>query len=95
MRLEIYTPAERRTHGYYVLPFLEDEAITARVDLKADRKAGVLRVMATHAEPGATPDTPERLADELRLMAGWLGLAEVKAEARGDFAPALQSALRC
>ena len=94
VRLEIYTPAEKRTHGYYVLPFLEDEAITARVDLKADRKAGVLRVMAAHAEPDATPDTAERLAVELRLMAGWLGLAEVAAEPRGDFAPALEAALR-
>ena len=94
VRLEIYPPAEKRTHGYYVLPFLEDEAITARVDLKADRKAGVLRVMAAHAEPDATPDTAERLAVELRLMAGWLGLAEVAAEPRGDFAPALEAALR-
>jgi uncharacterized protein len=93
VRLEIYTPAEKRTHGYYVLPFLEGEAITARVDLKADRKAGVLRVMAAHAEPDATPQTADRLAEELRLMASWLGLAAVKIEARGDLAPALQTAL--
>ena len=73
-RIEIYTPAEKRTHGYYVLPFLEGDALTARVDLKSDRKASVLIVQASHAEPWASAATPVRLAEELKLMAGWLGL---------------------
>ena len=89
VRLEIYVPAEKRVHGYYVLPFLEDEAITARVDLKADRQAGVLRVQAAWREPDTTPETPARLAHELRLMAGWLGLSDVAVAGKGDLAQAL------
>ncbi len=91
VRLEIYTPAHKRMHGYYVLPFLEDEAITARVDLKADRQAGTLRVQAAWREPGATTETPERLAAELRRMAGWLGLQGVETARKGDLAGALES----
>jgi len=93
VRLEIYTPAHKRTHGYYVLPFLEDEAITARVDLKSDRQAGVLRVQAAWREPDATAETPERLAAELRRMAGWLGLERVEVAGKGDLAEALEAAL--
>ena len=93
VRLEIYTPAHKRTHGYYVLPFLEDEAITARVDLKSDRKAGVLRVQAAWREPDTTPETAARLAVELRRMAGWLGLETVEVVGKGDLAAALKDAL--
>lgn len=99
-RIEIYVPAPRRVYGYYVLPFLQGERFTARVDLKADRKAGVLRVPAAWVEPDIShgpraqvAETAEALAAELRRLAGWLGLARVAPPEGGDFAGAVAAAL--
>jgi uncharacterized protein YcaQ len=89
-RIEIYVPAAKRVHGYYVLPFLHDGALVARVDLKGDRQAGALLVRGAYAEDDVDPDeVAPALWGRLVELAGFLGLGEVRVESRGDLAPAL------
>ncbi len=93
-RIEIYVPPPKRIYGYYVLPFLLGDELVGRLDLKSDRRGGTLVVQGSYAEPGVPAEAiVGELADELRLMAGWLGLDSVSVMPRGDLAAALARAI--
>ena len=93
-RIEIYTPQPQRKFGYYVLPFLLGDTLVGRMDLKADRATGALRVQAAHLEPGCKAGSAAaQLAHLLPEMAAWLGLGRVIVAARGNLAHALRQAL--
>jgi hypothetical protein len=86
-RIEIYVPEPKRVYGYYVLPFLLDGDLAARVDLKTDRKAGALLVKGAFAEPDVDEARVGReLSRELESVASWLGLGEVRVSGNGDLA---------
>ena len=93
-RIEIYTPEPDRKFGYYSLPVLIDDDVVGRVDLKSDRKAGVLRVQSAWSEPGAPAETAARLVPVLWRAAAWQGLGGIEVADRGDLAPALRAELR-
>jgi uncharacterized protein len=89
-RIEIYVPEPKRVYGYYVLPFLLDGDLVARVDLKTDRKAGALLVKGAFSEPEVDRTRVAReLRAELETVASWLGLSEVKVSRKGDLGPVL------
>lgn len=94
-RLEIFMPKPKRRWGYYVLPFLWGDRIVARVDLKAQRADERLDVLAAYVEKDVDAGpAADALARELRTMANWLGLSQVRVERRGGFARQLAPAVR-
>jgi uncharacterized protein YcaQ len=91
-RIEIYTPSANRKYGYYVLPFILNDQLVARVDLKSDRAMRTLLVQGAHCELGVRPSAvAEPLMRELVTMASWLGLEQIKVTRRGDLAKKLHS----
>ncbi len=92
-RIEIYVPAPQRRYGYYVLPFLLDNDLVGRVDLKTDRSAGVLRVRGAFAEEDVgLGEVAGPMATELEDLARLVGVDEVGVDedARGDLIPDLR-----
>lgn len=93
-RIEIYTPQPKRVYGYYTLPVLIDDRIPARIDLKSDRQAGVLRVQSAWAEPGLVADDVARIAALVRQAAAWQGLpGDIVVAERGSLADSLRAEL--
>lgn len=91
-RIEIYVPEPQRQYGYYVYPFLLNGELVARVDLKAERKAGVLRVLGSFVEDGVeNGEVASQLSLELETMARWLGLGDIAVSAKGNLSTSLRS----
>ena len=94
-RIEIYTPVAKRRYGYYVLPFLVDERLAARVDLQADRNNQNLRVLACYIEDDITSEpVVTTLGVELLKLATWLNLSDVVIKQRGNLARPLRHAMK-
>lgn len=90
-RLEIYVPKEERKYGYYVLPFLLNENLVARVDIKTVRTEGKLLVKGIYLENGTDPEMViSELSKELIELSDFLDLPEVSIAGRSKSAMLLR-----
>ncbi len=78
--LEIYVPPVKRRWGYYVLPVLDGDRFIARFDARREPETGTFRVLALHAEPGATSASARVVAREVKALARWLKLRNIEYE---------------
>ena len=93
-RIEIYTPAPKRLFGYYSLPILIDDALVGRIDLKSDRKRGVLMVQSAWTEADVrAPDVAGRVAGLVCNAAARQGLGGIEVVHKGTLAGALAADL--
>ncbi len=78
-RIEVFVPEPKRQYGYYVFPVLEGDRLIGRIDVKAFRDAGTLRVKAFWPESGVRfgSGRQQRLEAELERMAAFSGCAQV------------------
>lgn len=79
-RNEMFVPKAKRVWGYYVYPLLEGSRFVGRIELKADRKAGILNVSGFWAEPGVkwAPARCDKLNAELKRFAQFAGIPRVE-----------------
>jgi uncharacterized protein YcaQ len=52
---EVYVPAAKRKHGYYVLPILFGDRIVGRIEPRLERKTGALSILGVWFEAGFSP----------------------------------------
>jgi hypothetical protein len=72
--LEMYKPVKARRWGYYALPILYVDRLVGKLDVTADRAAGVLRVNAIHEDEPFTKATAAAVDREITSLARWLRL---------------------
>ena len=82
-RWEIYTPAEKRQYGYYVLPVLQGDTLCARAECVRDRAENALVLRNLWIEPGAKLDR-RALRRALKRLAGLNGLSRVRTQPRAS-----------
>lgn len=77
--VEMFVPAAKRQWGYYVYPLLEGDRFVGRIEVKADRKAGHLRVLNLWKEPKVkwTDARAAKLEAELARLMRFVGLERV------------------
>ena len=72
--LEMYKPAAKRRWGYFALPILHGDRLVGKLDAKADRKAGLLRVFAIHRDGEWPDEVADAVRAEILSLSDWLGL---------------------